>query len=135
MLKIHHFNLKTKFHQFPKLSDYGHLKSQYAYLCDDGSLQLITDNSKEVCTWLRQPWPVVISTGWVWNRKHFQHKFIHCYYYCCRSDSVELSESINRWIHSSSGWEKAVKDILMADSLTPLKTDIQKPRDIFYNCS
>lgn len=32
------------------------------------------------------------------------------------------------------GWEGAVREILTADDLTPLKTTIQKPRDIFFPC-
>lgn len=61
-------------------------------------------------------------------------KFNFQFHFFCRGDSVELSEGINRWIYSSGGWEKAVRDILMANSLTPVKTDIQKPRDIFFRC-
>lgn len=49
-------------------------------------------------------------------------------------DSIQLSEGINRWVFTTFGWESAVRDILTADDLTPVKTAIQKPRDFFYPC-
>lgn len=53
------------FEWFLKLSEYSHLKNEYAYLCPDETLQLISDNSKQPCAWLRQPWPAIISNALV----------------------------------------------------------------------
>lgn len=33
---------------------------KYAYLCPNGSIELIIDNEKP-CVWQRQPWPIIIS--------------------------------------------------------------------------
>ncbi|XP_055312827.1 transferrin-like [Sitodiplosis mosellana] len=96
---------------FSPLSEYSHLKTEYAYLCPDDTLQLISDNSKPPCAWLRQPWPVIISNA---------------------GDSIPLKEGINRWIYGLNGWESAIKDIITADNLTPVITTIQRPRDIFF---
>lgn len=40
--------------------EYTDFRANYAYLCPNGTLQIITDNSTP-CTWLRQPWPLIIS--------------------------------------------------------------------------
>lgn len=45
-----------------QVSEFAHLKGEYAYLCPDDTLQLLNDNSKIPCTWLRQPWPTVIAS-------------------------------------------------------------------------
>lgn len=48
---------------YSQLSEYSNLKNDYAYLCPDDTLQLISDSSKPPCAWLRQPWPVIISNA------------------------------------------------------------------------
>ncbi|XP_031637288.1 transferrin-like [Contarinia nasturtii] len=96
---------------FSPLSEYANLRNDYAYLCPDETIQLISDNSKTPCTWMRQPWPVIISNN---------------------QDSVPLKATMSQWFYGRSSWEIAIKEILTADSLTPVETSIQKPRDFFY---
>lgn len=140
---------------FLKLSEYSNLKNEYAYLCPDETLQLISDNSKPPCAWLRQPWPVIISNALVIEpflfinlhnflmqicnkqqiTKVFNIKLINFTQKYFSGDSIPLKEGINRWIYGVSGWEGAIKDIIAADNLTPVITTIQRPRDIFFPCT
>lgn len=57
-----------------------------------------------------------------------------CLFLVFSGESIQLSESINRWSYTTIGWEGAIREILTADDLVPQKTTIQRPRDIFFPC-
>lgn len=70
------------------------IENQFSYLCPNGTLQSINGNARP-CAWLSQPWKVIVSN----NEK-----------------AIGLSQTIGRWIHSSSGWEASLRSILVPDS-------------------
>lgn len=60
-------------------------------------------------------------------------KFI--FKYLDSSNNIELSDNINRWAYGTYNYENYIREILTADSLVPVKTSIQRPRDFFYPCT
>lgn len=86
----------------------------HRYLCSDGTLQTIENNTSP-CVWLRQPWKLIISSS---------------------GPAVQMAQSINRWMSTSdsSNWEFALREIIEADSFVVNDVTIQLPRDYFRPC-
>ncbi|XP_065076164.1 transferrin-like [Ochlerotatus camptorhynchus] len=84
--------------------------NDYGFLCPNGTIEPIAGNNSP-CSWLTQPWPVVISTA---NR------------------AVEISSRIDRWLRGVTGsaWEQAIQEIINHDSRTAISVgSIQAPVD------
>lgn len=84
--------------------------NEYGFLCPNGTIEPITGNNRP-CSWLTQPWPVVISTA---NR------------------AIESSARIDRWLRGATGsaWEQAIQEIITHDSRTAVSVgSIQAPVD------
>lgn len=84
---------------------------EHAYLCPNGTLKPINDGLP--CTWLRQPWPVIISNS---------------------VQTVEISNQINAWMHGNSNWESTLREIIKVDNFVPANIDMQYPKDYFGIC-
>lgn len=86
----------------------------HRYLCADGSLQSI-DNNTSPCVWLRQPWKLIISSS---------------------GPAVQMAQSLNRWMSTTdkSNWEFALREIIESDSFAVNDVTIQLPRDYFRPC-
>lgn len=84
--------------------------NSYGFLCPNGTIEAIIGNNSP-CSWLTQPWPVIISTA---------------------SRAVEISSRIDRWLRppSTSNWEQAIQEIITQDSRTAVSVgSIQAPVD------
>lgn len=84
--------------------------NDYGFLCPNGTVEPIPGNNSP-CSWLTQPWPVVISTA---------------------SRAIETSARIDRWLRGATGsaWEQAIQEIITHDSRTAISVgSIQAPVD------
>lgn len=91
-------------------NDNNDIINDYGFLCPNGTVEPIIGNANP-CSWLTQPWPVVISTS---NR------------------SIEMSGSIDRWMRASGDapWEQAIQEIIGQDSRVAFSVgSIQVPTD------
>lgn len=70
------------------------IANQFSFLCPNGSLQDIVANTRP-CTWLTQPWKVIMSN----NEK-----------------AISLSQTVGRWVNANTGWESALRQILLPDN-------------------
>lgn len=70
------------------------IENQFSFLCPNGTMQAIGGNSQP-CAWLSQPWKLIVSN----NEK-----------------AVGLSLTLGRWIHSNTGWESSLRQIIVPDS-------------------
>ncbi|XP_055593629.1 transferrin-like [Uranotaenia lowii] len=86
------------------------IASNYGFLCPNGTVQPVLGNIAP-CSWLTQPWPVIISTS---------------------ARAVDISLRIERWVRPSStnNWELVIQEILGHDSRIVSPVDsIQSPLD------
>lgn len=73
------------------------IANDFAYLCPNGTLQTITNNSRP-CAWLTQPWKLIITNT---------------------EKAIGLSTALNRWFNQPGGgygWEVTLREILTSDS-------------------
>jgi Transferrin len=73
------------------------IASDFSLLCPNGSLQVITSNTRP-CVWLSQPWKLIITNT---------------------DKAISLATNLNRWLSmpgSGTGWESSLRQILVSDT-------------------
>ncbi|KAF7400737.1 hypothetical protein HZH66_005921 [Vespula vulgaris] len=84
-------------------------KTQYQFLCPDGSLQNLTSNNP--CAWIKQPWSAIVARKKV---------------------ADELTTNFNRWFwgsktYAAETWSESLKRFIEEDSVI---TNITKPTSL-----